>query len=111
MRTVSPASAMIRLTNDLSGSAGVVVHHDVARLRILEELVDGLVDDEPILILQRRLHALAFDPRHLKPEGNDEGGVYRRRREGLQPGHQLLAHADQELLVAPPAGRLGLGGQ
>ena len=56
----------------------VVEHHDVAAARRTEPIGE-LVHDQAVLIGQRRGHALAFDPRHLKSERDDERGVDRRR--------------------------------
>ena len=78
----------------------VVQHDDVAAPR-LADAVDELVDDQPILILERRRHALAFDARDLEPERDDEDGVDRRRHERLHPRHQLfldLREADAGLV-------------
>ena len=78
MRTVSPSSATTRLTNDLSRIARVVQHHNVAGLGLAEELVGCLVHDQSILILQRRLHALALDTRNLKPKRDNQRGIHGR---------------------------------
>ena len=51
---------------------------------------DQLVDDQPILILERRRHALALDARHLEAERDDEDGVDGRRHQRLHPGDELF---------------------
>ena len=56
------------------------------------EPVGELVDDQPILIGQRRRHALALDARHLEAERDDQRGVDGRRDQRLHPGDQLVAH-------------------
>ena len=78
----------------------VVEHHDVAAARLADP-VDQLVDDQPILILQRRRHALALDARDLKTERHDEHRVDGRRDQRLDPGDQLL------LAPAPTGARAG----
>ena len=57
------------------------------------DAVGELVDDQPILIGERRRHALAFDAGHLEAERDDQRGVDRRRGQRLQPGEQLFADA------------------
>jgi hypothetical protein len=52
----------------------IVEHHDVADLRIADP-VGELVDDEAILILQRRRHAHALDAGHLEAERDDQRRV------------------------------------
>ena len=96
------------LDEGLVGVARVVEHDDVAGLGPAEELVQRLVDDQPVLVLQRRLHAAALDPGHLEPEGDDEGRVDRGGRKGLDPRHDLLAGARREGRALRPA--LGLPG-
>src|SRR6185436_8257876 len=54
----------------------VVEHHDVAGPR-LADFVDELVDDQAIVIFERRRHAQAIDPRDLKTERDNQGGVDR----------------------------------
>jgi hypothetical protein len=58
--------------------ARVKQHHDVASLWIAKETVGCFVHDQPILVLEGWLHALALDSRDLESEGDDEGGVDRR---------------------------------
>lgn len=56
--------------------AGIVrmpEHHDVANFRIVQ-LIREFVHDQAILVMQRRLHAAAFHPRHLESEGHDKRG-------------------------------------
>ncbi len=67
----------------------VVQHHDVAAPRVADA-VDQLVDDQPVLILQRRRHAEPLDTGDLESERHDENGVDRRREQRLDPGHQFL---------------------
>ena len=67
----------------------VVEHHDVADLR-LADAVGELVDDQAILIGERRRHALAFDAGDLEAERDDQRGVDRGRGQRLQPGDELL---------------------
>ena len=55
--------------------------------------VGQLVDDQAILIRERRRHALAFDARDLEAERDDERRVDRRRGQRLQPGDQLFDDA------------------
>ena len=57
------------------------------------DAVGELVDDQPILIRERRRHALAFDARDLEAERDDQRGVDRGRGQRLQPGEQLFADA------------------
>ena len=57
----------------------------------LADAVGELVDDQTILILQRRRHALAFDARDLEAEGHDQRGVHRSRRQRLEPRNDLFA--------------------
>ena len=70
----------------------VVEHHDVADLRLADP-VGQLVDDQPILIRERRRHALAFDARDLEAERDDERRVDGSRGQRLEPGHQLFDDA------------------
>jgi hypothetical protein len=68
----------------------VVEHHDVAALRRGEAIAE-LVDDQPILIGQRRRHALAFDARDLEAERDDQRRVHGGRRERPDPREELVA--------------------
>ena len=80
----------------------------------LADAIGELVDDQAILIGERRRHALAFDARDLEAERDDQRGVDRRRGQRLEPGDQLFADAarDARRSAAPssaqldPAGRL-----
>ena len=73
---------------------------------------DQLVDDQPILILERRRHALAFDARHLEPERDDEDGVDGRRDERLDPGDELFLNLRERMpgLVRRRSGAVRVGG-
>ena len=62
---------------------------DVAVMR-LADAVRQLVDDEAVLVLERRRHALAFDSRDLEAERDDEDRVDRGRHERLHPGDELF---------------------
>jgi hypothetical protein len=75
----------------LLGVERVVEHHDVARPRFAK-LVDQLVDDQPVVILQRRRHAQAVDARDLKAERDDQRRVDRRGHERLEAGDDLAPH-------------------
>ena len=55
------------------------------------EAIGELVDDQPILIGQRRRHALALDPRHLEAERDDERGVDGGGGQRLDPRDELVA--------------------
>ncbi len=90
MRTVSLFFGDHALDERLVGVERVVEHHDIAALRI-GEAIGELVDDQPILIGQRRRHALAFDPRDLEAERDDQRGVDRGRGQRLDPGDELVA--------------------
>ena len=61
----------------------------------LADLVHQLVDNEAIVIFERRRHALALDARHLESEGDDQGGI-----DG--GGSQGLAAREVELPLAEP---------
>ena len=80
------------LDEHLLGVERVVEHDDVARTR-LAELVDQLVDDQAIVILERRRHAQAVDARHLEAERDDERGVDGRRDQRLHAGDDFLTGA------------------
>ena len=80
------------LDEHLLGIERVVEHHDVAGPRIAE-LVDQLVDDQPIVILERRRHAQAVDARDLKAERDDERGVDGGREQRLDAAHEVLPAA------------------
>ena len=80
---------MTRLTNDLSGIERVIEHDDVAASRNAPP-IRQLVDDQPVLIRERRRHALAFDARDLKAERDDQRGVDGGRRQCLDPGDGLV---------------------
>ena len=54
--------------------------------RGVADAVGELVDDQPVLIGERRRHALAFDARHLEAERDDERGVDGGRGQRLEPG-------------------------
>src|SRR6185369_266691 len=69
----------------------VIQHDDVAATRLADP-VDQLVDDQAILILERRRHAEALHARHLEQERDDEDGVHSGRHEGLQPRDELFLH-------------------
>ena len=99
---------MIRLTNDLSGFERVVEHHDVADVRVAEP-IGQLVDDQAVLVLQRRRHALALDARDLEAERDDQRGVDGGRGERLEPGDQLFAETVQPRRRSSSA-RLASGG-
>src|SRR5262245_5089830 len=62
------------LYEHLFGIDGVIEHHDVARPRF-SQLVHELADDEPVVILECRLHAHTIDARDLKSERHDEGRI------------------------------------
>ncbi len=87
----------------LVGVHRVVEHDDVAAPGRAEP-VNQLVDDQPVLVLEGRRHALSFDPRHLEPERHDERGVDRGRCQGADPGQQLFTDHG-------PAGGAGCGGR
>ena len=82
------------LDERLVGVDRVVEHHDVAAPRVGQP-VGQFVDDQPVLVGQRRRHALALDARDLEAEGHDERGVDRRREQRLHPGEHLVAHVCQ----------------
>src|SRR5262245_58365429 len=77
----------------------VIEHDDVAAARSAYP-IDELVDDQAILIFQRRRHAQAFDSRDLEAEGDDQCCVYRGREQRLEPGKQFVA-PDVQLLHHP----------
>ena len=58
----------------------------------LADLVDQLVDDETIVILERRRHAQAVDTRDLEAERHDQHRVHDRDRQRLQARQNLAAH-------------------
>ena len=63
----------------------------------LADPIRQLVDDQAILIRERRRHALAFDARDLEAERHDQRGVDRGRGQRLQPGDHFFddaIHAD-----------------
>ena len=70
---------------------GQATSGDVAAPRIADA-ISQLVHDQPILIGQRRRHALALDAGHLEAEGHDQGRVDRRREQRLHPRHELVTH-------------------
>jgi hypothetical protein len=72
-------------------SVSVRVDRDKLRAR-LAELVDQLVDDQAIVIFERRRHAQAVDARHLEAERHDQRRVDRGGHERLQSGEDLGAH-------------------
>ena len=74
----------------------IVEHHDIADPRIREP-VRQLVDDEPVLVLERRRHALALDARNLEAERDDERRVDGSRGERLEPREQALAETREPL--------------
>ncbi len=85
------------LDEGLVGIDRVIEHHDVSRLRFTDRReIRELVDDQTILIMQRRGHALAFDASHLEAERHDERRVDGRRRERLQPGDELVGETAGE---------------
>ena len=94
MRTWSPFFGDDPLHERLLGLERVVEHDDVADLRVADA-VRELVDDQAILILQRRRHAHAFDARDLEAERDDQRGVDGGGRERLQPRDELFAEAVQ----------------
>ena len=57
------------------------------------DAVDQLVDDQPVLVLERRRHAHALDARHLEAERHDQDRVDGRRGDRLDPGPDLLLDA------------------
>ena len=69
----------------------------------LADAVGELVDDQAILIRERRRHALAFDARDLEAERHDQRRVDGGRGQRLQPGDQLFGDA------AAPDGSLSTG--
>ena len=97
------------LNERLLGLERVVQHDDVAALRG-DQAVHQLVDDEPILVFERRGHALALNACHLDAEGDDQRGVDGGRDDGLDPGDGLFA--DSRRHRGPPlAAPLALGSQ
>lgn len=68
----------------------VIQHDDVARLRQTEETVQRFVYDESVLVRQSWFHALTFDPRDLKAEGDNQRGVDCRGCKGLDPGYEFF---------------------
>ncbi len=87
-------------------------HHDVADLRVVQP-VGELVDDQPVLILERRDHALALDARDLEAERDDERRVDGGRHQRLEPGDELLAEprsdCDQSRFFAAGVTATGAG--
>ena len=59
----------------------------------IAELVDELVDDQPIVIFERRRHAQAVDARDLEAERDDQRGVDRRGEQRLHAGGNFAADA------------------
>src|SRR5215467_2739885 len=59
------------LDKTLACVARVVEYHDVATLDIFQ-FVSQLVDEDPFLVLQARLHALAFNFYRLVDKQDDE---------------------------------------
>ena len=53
--------------------------------------VHEFVDDQSVLILERRRHAEPLDARNLKAERDDERRVDRGREQCLEPRQQLVA--------------------
>ena len=80
----------------------VVEHDDVAGPR-LAELVDELVDDQPIVILERRRHAQAVDARDLEAERDDQRGVERPQKGAS--GSRPLLHARRDARCSRGAAR------
>jgi hypothetical protein len=56
----------------------------------LTDAIYELVHDQPILVFERRRHALAFHARDLEAEGDDEHRVDGRRYQRLEPRHELV---------------------
>ena len=73
------------------------------------DAVRQLVDDQPILIGERRRHALAFDAGHLEAERDDQRGVDRRRGQRLEPGEQLFADPARDRRRDAPARQAAAG--
>ena len=76
----------------LLGVERVVEHHDVAGPGFAE-LVHQLVDDQPVVVLERRRHAQAVDARHLDSKRDDQRGVNRSGQQRLDAGDDLVSHA------------------
>src|SRR6185436_6157222 len=68
---------------------GIVQRHDIAVPRIADA-IDGVIDDQAILVFERRRHAQAFHARDLEAEGDDQDGVHRRGDQRLDPRHDLF---------------------
>src|SRR5712691_1243744 len=79
----------------------VVEHHDVAAARRAHP-VHELVDDQPVLVFERRRHAQALDACHLEAEGDDQRRVDGGGEQRLEPRDQLIA-PDVDLLHHPRA--------
>ena len=79
------------LDEGLVGIERVVEHDDVAAAR-LADAIHQLVDDEPVLIFERRRHAAALDACDLESEGDDQDGVDGRRQQRPDPGHEFVTH-------------------
>src|SRR5205085_7378572 len=58
----------------------------------LEDAVDRFVDDQPILILERRGHAQTFDASDLDAERHDQHRIDRGRDKRLHPRPQFFFH-------------------
>ena len=67
-----------------------VVEHDNVAAAGLADAIDELVHDEPVLVFERRRHALALDARDLDAERDDEDGVDGGRGQRLHPGQQFF---------------------
>src|SRR4051812_22547527 len=92
------------LHEHLLGVERIVEHDDIAGPG-LAELVHQLVDDQPVVILERRRHAQAVHPRHLKPERHDQRRIHGGGHQRLQSRHDLAAHP------LPRAERIGHDGR
>ena len=83
----------------LGGVLALLMRAQLARpeARLLgPDLVDQLVDDQPIVVLERRGHAQPVDARHLDAKGHNQGGIHGSGDERLDAGHDLAAQSDAQ---------------
>ena len=110
MRTTSPASAMMRLTNRRVGRDRHVEHDDVARCRF-SDAVGQAIDHQPVLIGQGRRHAVALDAGQLDGESHRQRDASRGdkciSRHGLR--QQPRATAGRRAAASEGARRMARG--
>ena len=84
----------------------IVEHHDVAALNRLQA-IDKLVDEDPLLILERRHHACAFDLDRLIQEDDGESRNRKRDHQIAQP-HRQQPRPSQPFRIGSARDGLGI---